>query len=333
MFKAAVIGLGNIGFKLGLDPLRKETWSHVHAYERCNKTELVGAVEIDRTKANFFKEYYKDIPVFGAIRELMKNTDVDLVSICTPVENHYSIMAELAKYSVIKGIFCEKPMAASVEEASKMVEICKERGIVLAVNHPRSWDDRYLYANKLIREGYIGRITAVNIYYTARIFNMGSHILASVFRVTSLVPERVSGVSHDIDSSDPTISGWISCKGGVLCTICARGKREDFIFEVDVLGEDGRIRISEMEGRECIEVFAFAESPRYTGYRELFSKETKVIKKRDMFVEAMNDIVSVMEGKKASANCSGNDGLRTMVLCFAMLESARNGSMPVDIYW
>ena len=69
-FKAAIIGLGNIGFQLSLDCLRKGIWSHAAAYDTCTRTDLCAAVEIDREKARRFTTYCKGhTPVFSTIKD------------------------------------------------------------------------------------------------------------------------------------------------------------------------------------------------------------------------------------------------------------------------
>ena len=40
-YNAAIIGLGQIGFKIDLDPLRKIIWSHAKAYISMKNINLV----------------------------------------------------------------------------------------------------------------------------------------------------------------------------------------------------------------------------------------------------------------------------------------------------
>jgi predicted dehydrogenase len=337
MLKSAVIGLGNIGFKLGLDSLRESTWSHVSAYEKCEMTELVGAVEINDENISLFKQHCKDIPVFKTIQELIDNLIVDIVSVCTPMENHYGILKELSGCPGIKGIFCEKPISLTVNEAKEMVQISNKSGVVLAVNHLRRWDDNYLFAKKTVQEGKIGKIKAINAFYPARMFNMGAHLFDAIRMVIQKKPEVVSGISFDLDCSDPTVSGWIVFEENIICTVNSRRKREDYIFEIDIIGDNGRIRISESENGDCVEWFTYNESLRYTGYRELFLKQHKhkhkhkPINEKDRFVEAINDIVAVVKGEKDEVNSTGEDGLYSLALCFTMLESAKRNGKPLKV--
>ena len=69
MYNCAVIGLGNIGFKLGLDPKREWVSSHIDVYKKCTFTNLVGVVEIDSENIQVFKKINQDMPVYNTIQD------------------------------------------------------------------------------------------------------------------------------------------------------------------------------------------------------------------------------------------------------------------------
>ena len=323
--KAVVVGLGNIGFQFNLDNLRRGTWTHVDAYDSFRGTELVGALEIDKDKTRTFKRYHRDIPVFKTIKELMRETSADIVSICTPTKTHYAILKELAQHPV-KAIFCEKPIADTVNQAEEMVRLCKSKGILLAVNHTRRWDENYRFVKKAVQSGAIGTVNAVNALYPAQVFNMGTHMFDTVRMLIGKNAVKVSGFFVGEKKPDPDISGWIKFEDDIFCSISATGKREDLIFEIDIIGDEGRIRI--VDNGAKIEQYSFMKSRRLAGYRELFSINAPKIKEKDRFGEAIRDIALVVKGKKKKVNCSGEDGLASLALSNAMRISAEAGGKP-----
>jgi predicted dehydrogenase len=328
IYKAAVIGLGNIGFKFDLDPKRKETWSHAAAFERCRKTILSGAVEVNEANADLFRKYYCNTPVFNSIKEMMENISVDIVSISTPTETHYYIVKELIQYP-IKAIFCEKPISLKKTEARMMVSSCKKAKILLAVNHTRRWDSTFLLAKKMVREGKIGEVKAASIYYPDHIFNVGTHLFDVICMLIDKKPKYVSGVGNNLSISDPGISGWILFEDNVLCTVNATGKREDLIFELDIIGSEGRLKV--LENGQVLEYYIFEESPRYSGYRELILGKTETIIPTDRFVTAIEDIVAVLEGKKPEVNCTGMDGFFSVSLAISLVRSAKKQGIPLKL--
>ena len=328
MLRAAVIGLGNIGFLLDIDPLRKGTWSHVTAYEKSPRVLLVGAVEVDDRRCALFQKSYGAVPVYRKIDDLMGNSNPDIVSICTPTASHYSVLKELIQYP-LKGIFCEKPLSFDIAEASEMVRICDERGIILAVNHTRRWDDHFLYVKTVIQSGEIGNVRTINMTYPGQIFNIGTHLLDALRMLAGNEPVRVSGVAADLDKDDPDISGWLQFNDHTVCTINSVGKREDLVLELDFIGDKGRVRI--LENGETIEKYCFEESARYSGYSELKRIPVESIERKDRLVEAVIDLTSVIRGEKEYANCTGHDGLASLKLVLAMIESARRNGLPITL--
>ena len=328
MFNAAVIGLGNIGFQFSLDPKRKETWSHVSAYEKCEKIKLVAAVEIDHSREQIFKNQHPTIPVYKSISDLFKTHQIDIVSICTPTKIHFSIFNEIIRHP-IKAIFCEKPLASTIEEAKEILNTTKDKNIVLAVNHTRRWDSNYILAKNLIEEGRIGKIKAVNAFYPSQIYNIGTHLFDTIRMLIQKDPETVGGISFNLEDPDPSISGWVRFKNHIPCTVISTGKREDLIFEIDIIGNEGRIRI--LENGERIECYSFIESSRYSGYRELSPIRVEPTLKRDRFLEAIFDIIAVLEGKKQAVNCTEIDGYWSLCVSLAMYESAAREGIPIKV--
>jgi len=256
---------------------------------------------------------------------MMKTLPVDIASVCTPTESHYSILKELIEYP-IKGIFCEKPLAAGVNEAKEAVSMCNKNKVVFAVNHTRRWDSNYLLSKQMVHSGKIGQVTAVSAYYPTAVFSAGTHLFDTVRMIIEKNPEIVSGISLDSNNRDPGVSGWIQYKENIICGVTSTGKREDLIFELDIIGEEGRLRI--LENGEKIELSSFDSSARYTGYRELTPVSIKTIPQKDRFIEAVKDIVAVIEGKKDAVNCSGEDGFLSLATSVAMVESAQRKGVP-----
>jgi predicted dehydrogenase len=79
----------------------------------------------------------------GTAEELLADPEVDVVAICTPPASH----AELILAAVAAGkraIFCEKPLATSVDELEPVLAACADAGVALVVgtNHlfDPAWD-------------------------------------------------------------------------------------------------------------------------------------------------------------------------------------------------
>ncbi len=121
LYRTAVIGCGKIG----------ATWpdSHRVIYQQCARTELVALCDIDLCQIPWGYQEYTDY------MDMVTNGKLDIVSVCTPLETHCQIVCDIAPY--VKGIYCEKPIAVTLEDADRMIQACRDSKVILQVNHQR----------------------------------------------------------------------------------------------------------------------------------------------------------------------------------------------------
>ncbi|WP_347109449.1 Gfo/Idh/MocA family oxidoreductase [Paenarthrobacter sp. S56] len=82
-------------------------------------------------------------------RELLADPGVDVVAICSPPQDHQrQVLAAVRAGKRV--IFCEKPLAATREAATAVVNACKEAGTVLMVGTNHSHDPGWIKARGLL---------------------------------------------------------------------------------------------------------------------------------------------------------------------------------------
>lgn len=88
-------------------------------------------------------------------RTITENPDIDVVNVCTPNRFHAEVLLSAIAHN--KHIYCEKPLAASAEEARRVIEAMKSYGGV----HQMTFNYRFLpatmRAKQLVEEGLLGR--------------------------------------------------------------------------------------------------------------------------------------------------------------------------------
>lgn len=330
-YKAAVIGLGNIGYLFSRDSKRVGTWSHSYAYHQCERTILAAGVDPDPVKRALFAEDFPEVPLFSTIDELFTAFVPDLVSICTPTAMHFPMFQQIVAQPV-RGIICEKPFAENPEQARRMVQLAREREVVVAVNHLRRWNDNYRLAAKLIAEGAIGRLTALHAFYPGQLYNIGTHLIDTLLMMAARQPRSVTGVQVESpDPTDPSVSGLLSLEDGLLCTFTATGRRLDLILEIDAIGDQGRIRV--IDNGNTVHWYRFTDSPNYSGYRELAVQPLvpPAPGPGDLLLNTVKDLAAVLDGLASKPSCSAEDGYWTMAVIDALLTSMRAGGTPGQV--
>lgn len=106
------------------------------------------------TSAKPFKDY----------RAMLDEKDIDYVAIVTPEHWHAKMTLDAADAG--KHIYCEKPMTWSIDEAKKVVKKIEETKVKMQVGVQGMSDDSYETAQRLIKEGKIGRPVQAQIDYS-----------------------------------------------------------------------------------------------------------------------------------------------------------------------
>ncbi len=100
--------------------------------------------------------------VFTDYRQCMEATKPDLVLLCPATAEHGIWTERISEYGA--HILMEKPFAASLSEADRMVAAVAGSGKQLAINWPLAWYPVHRTAKRLIEAGQIGDLIEVHFY-------------------------------------------------------------------------------------------------------------------------------------------------------------------------
>lgn len=257
---------------------------------------------------NYTTDYKKILP-----------EDVDAVIISTTSSMH----AEIALTAIESGkhVLIEKPIATTVKEAEDIVVEAKRNGCIVMVGFIERFNPAVVLGKELIDRGEIG------------------HITLSFSRRIGSWPERVGDVGvvkdtaiHDIDLStyifnelpvsvyarggsirhklEDHVQAVLSCEGGKSAMIEANWLTPRKKREMHITGDEGVISIQFLSKELTIEKADGAKSP-------IIGQEEPLMAEDRHFVE------SVRKGTKPLVD--EFDGLRSLVVAEAILESMRTG--------
>ncbi len=116
--RVGVIGVGHLG------------QHHARVYSEIPGIELVGIFDSDPARATEIAERH-GTRAFASPDELIDR--VDAISIVTPTPKH--LESALPFLAAGKGVLVEKPLAATLEEADRLLAVAEEGGAVLQVGH------------------------------------------------------------------------------------------------------------------------------------------------------------------------------------------------------
>jgi len=100
--------------------------------------------------------------VFTDPHRCLAATEPDFVILCPATAAHADYVELAAPYGA--HLFVEKPFAATLAEADRMIAAAKKARRLLAINWPLRWVASHVTAHRLLREGRIGALQEVHYY-------------------------------------------------------------------------------------------------------------------------------------------------------------------------
>jgi len=100
--------------------------------------------------------------VFTDYRECIEKSRPDLVILCPATAHHAEWTEKIAPFG--SHILMEKPFAATLAEADRMIRAVEKSGRQLAINWPMRWYACHATAKRIIDEGAIGDVIEVHYY-------------------------------------------------------------------------------------------------------------------------------------------------------------------------
>ena len=142
MFRTAVIGCGAV------------SRNHGKALMNNRYTTLEYCVDIVPERAQAFSETYGGTPLTD-YRDLY-GKDIDVVHVITPHNTHPQIVMDLLDHGF--NVFCEKPLAITVNEAKQMIHKSEETGKMLGVCFQNRLNKATVEAKEILDSGKYGKI-------------------------------------------------------------------------------------------------------------------------------------------------------------------------------
>lgn len=327
--QAAVIGCGRIASLFNDDPKRAFVATHAGAYRSHPKVELAAAADRDAARLRAFGNRWKVRRLFESAGGLLKEVRPDLLSVCTWTDSHREITLEAIRAGV-PVVFCEKPLASTLAQADEMVARARRRGTILAVNHHRRWDPMHRRIRAFLQAGGLGDVEVASAYYAGGIANTGTHLFDLMRFLLGDARWIQAHPVSSVNGPDPLLDGILETKRGARVTFQALRKPTYVLFEIDVYGTKGRLRIVDCGKRAT--VWMPRPSRTFSEYQELLPAKRPSFSGglEEALVCAVRDLVVCLE-KGRVPQCTGEDGLKAVELACAARASAKHGGSRVNL--
>jgi myo-inositol 2-dehydrogenase/D-chiro-inositol 1-dehydrogenase len=123
------------------------------------EAEVVAVASPTRGHPEALAKKYGIPRVFHDYREMLKEQDIEMVTINAPNDLHCAMTRDIAGAG--KHVVCEKPLAMALEEADEMIDVCKRQGVLLAYAEELLFTPKYVKAKEMADQGAFGNVYLV----------------------------------------------------------------------------------------------------------------------------------------------------------------------------
>jgi predicted dehydrogenase len=155
-----MIGVGVIGYGYWGPNL-------VRNFAEAPGARLAGVSDVRAERLDHARRRYPGAITTENYTELLSSPDIHAIAIATPVSTHFSIAIEALRAG--KHVLVEKPLSASSDEASRLIDEAARRDLVLMVDHTFVYTGAVRKIREMVSIGALGDI----YYYDAVRVNLG----------------------------------------------------------------------------------------------------------------------------------------------------------------
>lgn len=297
------------------------------------------------------------VPLFSDYTLLFKQIPLDAVYIALPNTLHVEAV-ENAIEAGIKNILLEKPIANTVEEGKRVIEVCKKAGVNLLIGHHRRSSSKYQFLREVIDSGRLGKIVTIQSryciakdedcfdrewYVTKRV---GGPLLINAIHdfddlnfVTGKAPVKVYATTRNTirgNDAEDSASVLIEYENGVTATyaLCdgtpspwnydlAADENESFVMapgenSMQVFGTKGSFGFPNMD-------LYYYDQDAFGWTHELKHEHFEVELNSPLKAE-LEHFIDLCKGRETVPRCSGEEGLQTLKIVNGVFESAETGN-------
>lgn len=259
MYKALVIGCGNIGAGYDLDT--DQVLTHVKAFSK-NEKFLLSIFDTNKLLAKKISEKYN----CNVVEEINNSTltNFDCVSICSPTQTHFEYLTKTIDAKV-KVIICEKPVSNNFLELQNLRNTFQKNSSRVIVNYFRRFQPSFIQLRKKIESiAQNEKLSNISIRYQRGFINNCSHAFDTIGFLMSKEIELTEIKKHnqinDHFENDSTLSiqaKWDETNVDILGLSNVLFSH----FEIDLYFEFHKIIIK--EAGQTIEIYKAEKSPAF----------------------------------------------------------------------
>jgi len=143
-------------YRLGVASMvHDHVWGELGHWRELENVEIVAAADPNQPLLEKIKNEYGVQRLYHSWQEMLEKEELDLLQVAAA----NNATAEIVEAATAKGlhVVSEKPMAARLSQADRMLAASQKHGTYLMINWPNAWSPQIQTALRRIKDGAIGQ--------------------------------------------------------------------------------------------------------------------------------------------------------------------------------
>ena len=335
MLKVGVIGCGYWGPNL------------IRNFTQLSRSDVVRVADLETARLKYIKGLYPNVETTMDYKDIIKDPEIDVVAVATPVHTHYKFASEALCEK--KHVFVEKPMASSTKQAESLIDLAEKYQRKLMVGHTFIYTSAVRKMKEIIDSGELGEIYYINSQRLNLglfqqdinvIWDLAPHDISIILYILELQPQAVSavGTSHINAAIEDVAVLTLRFSNGLVAFIQTSWLDPDKIRRMTVVGSKKMLVFDDVQPTEKIRIYdKHVEVPKhydtYTEFHYSYKYGDIVIPKIDggePLRTELDHFIDCIKNDDTPMSC-GRDGLHVVQILEAAEESLKNENKPVLI--
>jgi predicted dehydrogenase len=147
-------------FRVGVAGLiHDHVWGLLRYWNELEGAELAAAADVNPPLREKARSEFGIAQVYTSYQEMLDKEELDILTVA--LDN--AATADAVEAAAAEGVhvLSEKPMAATLAQADRMLNACRVARVALMINWPTAWNPANQTLDRLVREGAVGEVHKV----------------------------------------------------------------------------------------------------------------------------------------------------------------------------
>jgi predicted dehydrogenase len=242
---------------IGIGYWGKNYYRILNSNDNINLNAVVDNAPYDKLDSNV--QYFQNIENF-----LDSKHGVKAAVVSTPTNTHYEITKKLLNNGI--HVLVEKPLALKSYEAEELINLAKERELVLLVDHTFLYNEAINFAIKMIQNGEIGRLLHINFERTnlgpirndvSCLWDLTAHDISILNAITNLEPVQIKASSFNTNKSEAfdMINISLNYENNLFVTMFSSWLHPEKARKIKIVGDEKMIVFDDLNINEPIKIY------------------------------------------------------------------------------